>query len=290
MRQMRDTLRAAFQRALHLENRRKEIRRGTLQHVRGFHSDIMGNERDITIYLPPLYQDRDGLRYPVLFMHDGQNLFEPERAFIPGQHWRLAEAADEVIGRRVARPMIIVAIDNTGSSRIDEYTPTHDRARQGGGKADDYGRMLIEELKPVIDAQFRTLPGTLNTALGGSSLGALATLHLGLIRPDVFGGLAVMSPSVWWDNRAILADVERFDEPHRPRIWLDMGGREGVDGLANARALRDRMLSSGWRNGDNLRYFEDRRGDHSESAWARRVPSVLEFLFPPAELSTPNGS
>lgn len=290
MRQMRDTLRAAFQRALRLENRRKETRRGTLQHVRGFHSDILGNERDITIYLPPGYQDCDGLRYPVLYMHDGQNLFEAERAFIPGQHWRLAEAADDVIGQRTARPMIIVAIDNTGSSRIDEYTPTHDSARHGGGKANDYGRMLIEELKPVIDTQYRTLPGTLNTALGGSSLGGLATLHLGLKRPDVFGGLAVMSPSVWWDNRTIFAGVERFDAPHRPRIWLDMGGREGVDGLANARALRDRLLANGWRNGDNFRYFEDRRADHSERAWARRAPDVLEFLFPPAELSTPNGS
>jgi predicted alpha/beta superfamily hydrolase len=290
MRQMRDTLRAAFQRALRLENRRKEIRRGRLEHLSAFHSDILSNERHITIYLPPVYQDREALRYPVLYMHDGQNLFEPERAFIPGQHWRLAEAADEVIGQRTARAMIIVAIDNTGSSRIDEYTPTLDIARHGGGKASEYGRMLIEELKPVVDAQYRTHPDMLHTALGGSSLGGLATLHLGLKRPDVFGGLAVMSPSVWWDNRTIFADVERFDSPHRPRLWLDMGGREGVEGLANARMLRDRLLTRGWRNGEDFRYFEDRRADHSERSWARRAPAVLEFLFPPEELSTPNGS
>jgi predicted alpha/beta superfamily hydrolase len=290
MRPMRDTLNTAIRSAFRLDKRRKDIRRGTLQHLRGFHSEILANERDITIYLPPGYEERDGLRYPVLYIHDGQNLFEPERAFIPGQHWRLAEAADDVIAERTSRPMIIVGIDNTGSSRIDEYTPTPDSARRGGGKANDYGRMLIEELKPVIDAQCRTLPDVLNTALAGSSLGGLATLHLGLKRPDAFGGLAVMSPSLWWDNRAILADVERFDAPHRPRIWLDMGGREGGEGLANARALRDRMLTNGWRNGDNFRYFEDRRGDHSERAWARRVPSVLEFLFPHSELTTLNGS
>lgn len=291
MRPMRDTLRGAIERVLRLPNRRKEARRGTLDHIRGFHSEVLGNDRDITIYLPPGYNDRDDVRYPVLYMQDGQNLFEPERAFIPGQHWRLAEAADEKIGHRAARPMIIVGVDNT-PSRIDEYTPTHDAVRHGGGKADDYGRMLIEELKPLIDARYRTLPDMPNTALGGSSLGGLATLYLGLTHPEVFGHLAVMSPSVWWDNRAVMAEVDRydFDAPRRPRIWLDMGGREGVDGLADARLLRDRLRMRGWRRDDDLHYFEDRRADHSERAWAKRVPAVLEFLFPPPELSPLNGS
>jgi predicted alpha/beta superfamily hydrolase len=223
-------------------------------------------------------------------MHDGQNLFEPERAFIPGQHWRVAEAADETIGGRTARPMIIVGIDNTGSSRIDEYTPTNDAARHGGGKADDYGRMIIEELKPIIDAKYRTLTDAANTALGGSSLGGLATLHIGLTHPDAFGHLAVMSPSVWWDNRAILSEVERFRAPKRPRIWLDMGGREGVEGLNDARLLRDKLRAHGWRDGEDFNYFEDRRADHSERAWAKRAPAVLEFLFPPPELSALHGS
>src|SRR5205814_6410438 len=138
-----------------------------------------------------------------------------------------------------------VGLDNAGSSRIDEYAPTHDAARHGGGKADDYGRMVIEELKPIVDAQYRTLTDASNTALGGSSLGALATLHLGLTHPAVFGNLAVMSPSVWWDNRAVLAEVDRFRAPQRPRIWLDMGGREGIEGLSDARLLRDRLRMKG---------------------------------------------
>jgi len=290
MQPMRDTLRTAFRRALRLPNRRKETRRGTLDHIRGFHSDILNSDRDITIYLPPGYNDRDDVRYPVLYMHDGQNLFEGERAFIPGQHWRLGEAADEAIGSRSARPMIIVGIDNTGASRIDEYTPTNDPARHGGGKANDYGRMIIEELKPIIDAKYRTLSDASNTALGGSSLGGLATLYLGLTHPDVFGSLAVMSPSVWWHGRAILAEVENFASPLRPRIWLDMGGREGVEGLNDARSLRDLLRVNGWRDDADFNYFEDRRADHSERAWAKRAPAVLEFLFPPAELSALNGS
>jgi predicted alpha/beta superfamily hydrolase len=275
---------------LRLPNRRKEMRRGTLEHIRGFHSEILNNDRDLTIYLPPGYNDRGDIRYPVLYMHDGQNLFEPDRAFIPGQHWRLAEAADEKIGGRTARPMIIVGIDNTGPSRIDEYTPTRDASRNGGGKADDYGRMLIEELKPIVDAQYRTLSDAPNTALGGSSLGGLATLNLGLTHPEVYGHLAVMSPSVWWDHRAVLSVVDYFDAPQRPRIWLDMGGREGIEGLADARLLRERLRTNGWRTEDELYYFEDRRADHSERSWARRAPAVLEFLFPAPELSPQNGS
>jgi predicted alpha/beta superfamily hydrolase len=290
MQPLSDTLRTAFRRVLQLPNRRKEIRRGTLDHIRGFHSDVLANDRDITIYLPPGYNDRDDVRYPVLYMHDGQNLFEAERAFIPGQHWRLGEAADEAIGSRSARPMIIVGIDNTGASRIDEYTPTNDPSRHGGGKAKDYGRMIIEELKPIIDATYRTLTDAPNTALGGSSLGGLATLHLGLTHPDVFGHLAVMSPSVWLHNRAILSDVEGFASPQRPRIWLDMGGREGVEGLNDARSLRDLLRNKGWRDEADFTYFEDRRADHSERAWAKRAPAVLEFLFPPPELSALNGS
>jgi len=290
MQPMGDTLRTAFRRVLRLPNRRAQMRRGSLDHIRGFHSAILNNDRDITIYMPPNYNDRQDVRYPVLYMHDGQNLFESERAFVPGQHWRLAEAADETIGGRTARPMIIVGIDNSGASRIDEYTPTHDAGRNGGGKADHYGRMLLEELKPLIDAGFRTLGDPPNTALGGSSLGGLATLYLGLTRPDVFGSLAVMSASVWWDNRAVLNVVDNFAAPQRPRIWLDMGGREGMEGLTDARMLRDRLREKGWKSDDDFAYFEDRRADHSERAWAKRVPAVLEFLFPPVELSTLNGS
>jgi predicted alpha/beta superfamily hydrolase len=289
MRPMRDTLRGAFQRVLRLPNRRKETRRGTLEHIRGFHSEVLGNDRDITIYLPPGYNDRDDVRYPVLYMNDGQNLFEAERAFIPGQNWRLAEAADEKIGARTTRPMIIVGIDNN-ESRIDEYTPTHDVARKAGGKVDDYARMIIEELKPIVDARYRTYPDSSNTALGGSSLGGLATVYIGLTHPSVFGHLAVMSPSVWWDQRAIFSTLDHFGAPRRPRIWLDFGGREGVEGMTDARLLRDRLRMKGWRSDDELRYFEDRRADHSERAWAKRAPDVLEFLFPAPELSSQNGS
>jgi predicted alpha/beta superfamily hydrolase len=237
----------------------------------------------VTIYVPAGYDENPEKRYPELYMHDGQNLFEPERAFIPGQHWRLREAADKAIGERTAEPMLIVGIDNGGAARVDEYTPTRDRKKKLGGKADVHAVMIVEELKPLIDAKYRTRPDARSTAIGGSSLGGLVSLYLGMRRPDIFTRLAVMSPSVWWDNRMILREVDQFAGKSRPRIWLDTGLREGAEALRDTRALRDKLRERGWNNGD-FRYVEDRRGDHSERAWAGRARAMLEFLFPPQPL------
>lgn len=277
---MSDALRATFRRVLRLENRRTAIRHGRLERIEAFESEILGNLRQVTIYLPAGYDEREDRRYPVLYMQDGQNLFDAERAYVPGNHWRLQEAADQAIGERAAVPMIIVGIDHAGPGRADEYTPVRDRKHSSGGRAADYARFLIEELKPAIDARFRTLANAASTAVGGSSLGGLVSLYLALKHPDVFGRAAVMSPSVWWSDRAILADVEAYSG--KPlRMWLDIGGREGLEALRDARTLRDRIQAKRWGE-DALRYFEDRRGDHSERAWARRVRQALEFLFPPA--------
>ena len=130
-------------------------------------------------------------------MQDGQNLFDPETSFIKGNYWRMGETADELILAGEIEPLIIVGIYNTGEHRIDEYTPVEDK-RLGGGQADAYGQMLVEELKPFVDHAYRTLPGTENCGMGGSSLGGLVTLYLGLRYTWMFGKLAVMSPSVWW--------------------------------------------------------------------------------------------
>ncbi|HKO00705.1 MAG TPA: alpha/beta hydrolase-fold protein, partial [Thermoanaerobaculia bacterium] len=268
------TLRSAFTRVL---NRRAAVRRGRVDVVRDFESKLLGNKRQLTIYTPPGYDDRVDRRYPVLYMQDGQNLFDNFRAFA-GQAWRLREAADDAIGARSMSPAIIVGVDHTHADRVHEYAPTRDIKRAAGGKADDYAQMLLEELKPVIDATYRTLID--HTAVGGSSLGGLVSMHLLLMHPDVFHGGIVMSPSVWWDNRAILKEVDRYAAPQHPRIWLDIGGREGREAIDGARALRDRLRAKGW-NDHTLRYFEDRRADHSERSWGARVRKALEFLFPP---------
>ncbi|HEX6099435.1 MAG TPA: alpha/beta hydrolase-fold protein [Thermoanaerobaculia bacterium] len=275
---MSDTLRATFRRVLRLPNRRAAIRPGRIERIPDFPSQVLGNLRQVTVYLPAGYDERQDVRYPVLYMQDGQNLFDAERAYVPGNHWRLQEAADAAIGERTARPMIIVGVDHAGPARIDEYTPVKDPKHNGGGRSGDYARFLIEELKPAIDARFRTLPDAEHTAVGGSSLGGLVSLDLALKHPEVFRAAAVMSPSVWWSGRAILGDVDAFGGP-APRMWLDIGGREGGEALNDARTLRDRIAAKGW---SDFEFYEDRRADHSERAWARRVRQVLEFLFPPA--------
>jgi predicted alpha/beta superfamily hydrolase len=275
---MTDILRSTFRRALRLENRRTAIRAGRLDRINDFASRHLGGTRPVTVYLPAGYDENEDRRYPVLYMHDGQNLFDADRAYVPGQHWRLSEAADAAIGAREAAPMIIVGVDHGGAARLDEYTPTPDPKHNGGGKAEVHAKMLFEELKPMIDARFRT--NAEDTGVGGSSLGGLVSMWLAVKHSDVVRRALVMSPSVWWNDRDLLTEVDAFSGSTRPRIWLDVGGREGLETLRDARTLAARLRAKGWSD-DQLFFYEDRRGDHSERAWARRVRQALEFLYPP---------
>jgi predicted alpha/beta superfamily hydrolase len=137
----------------------------------------------------------------------------------------------------------------------------------------------VEELKPCIDREFRTLPDASNTALGGSSLGGLISLYLGFCYPEVFGKIAAVSPSVWWDDGAILRTVSLGRERPNLRIWLDMGTAEGVRHLRDTDLLYQGLLNCGWRDGTDLRYMRVPGGVHNEDAWAARFDQVLRFLF-----------
>lgn len=250
-----------------------------------FGSKHLSHDHDLIVHLPPGYGDDPERRYPVLYLQDGQNLFDPRTAF-GGQEWRVDHTADDLIRAGAIEPLIIVGIYNAGEARIYEYTSTCDPNLRMGGHAHQYGRMVVEELKPFIDSEYLTLSDAAHTGLGGSSLGGLVSLALGIRYRRVFGKLAVLSPSVWWDRRAILRLIDSFEIRTRPQIWLDIGTNEGSHPeatLADARALRDRLLRKGWKEGVDLRYFEDMGADHSERAWARRVGPMLRFLFPAAE-------
>jgi predicted alpha/beta superfamily hydrolase len=248
------------------------------RHV-GFESRFLDRTRDLVVYVPPCYAHDVQRRYPVLYMHDGQNLFDPDTAFVRGQHWRLGEMADMLIAEGRVQPLIIVGVNHTGHGRIQEYTPTKD-LKLGGGLGRAYGRLLAEELKPFIDKRYRTLAEREHTGLGGSSLGGLSTMFLGLRHADVFGRLAVMSPSVWWGRRAILRHVENAQPRPHTRIWLDIGTAEGKMAVSDARRLRAALVDAGWREDDDLAYAELAGATHSEGAWADRVGNVLEFLYP----------
>ena len=237
----------------------------------------MGRSRRILVYLPPNYDRAKSWAYPVFYLQDGQNVFDGNTSFIPGQEWEVDESAEALIHCRSIRPLIIVAIYNAGEFRMDEYTHSPDNGR--GGNADAYGRFLIEELMPFIEANYRVRNEPRNVGLGGSSLGGLVSLYLGMKYLGRFGKLAVMSPSVWWGGRTILDYIPATFRTPRPRIWLDIGTGEGRRTVADTRLLRDELLQKGWRDGIDIKYVEDPGAEHTESAWAGRVPAMLRFLF-----------
>src|SRR5215813_1631787 len=259
---------------------------GDIRYHKGFHSQILNNDRDLVVYLPPGYEAEKSKRFSVLYLHDGQNLFDGATSFIPGQEWQVDETAQSLISARKIEPLIIVGIYNTGQDRVNEYTPTQDAKYKAGGKADLYGRMLVEELKPFIDSTYRTLDGASHTGLGGSSLGGLVSLYVGLKYPKVFGRVAVVSPAVWWSEHQIIRFVEALPQKPNVRIWLDIGTREGRDNAEalkttnDARLLNETLIKKGWQPGQDLQYFEATDAEHNERAWAARTGRILEFLFP----------
>ena len=181
---------------------------GDIRFHKSFHSNILNNDRDVVVYLPPGYESNKKKRYSVFYLHDGQNLFDGATSFIPGKEWRVDETAESLIAAGHIAPIIIVGIYNAGSARSDEYTPTRDEKYKIGGKADLYGRMLVEELKPFIDSTYRTRKDAAHTGLGGSSLGGILSLYLALKYPRVFGKAAIVSPSVWFANKHIVHHAE----------------------------------------------------------------------------------
>jgi predicted alpha/beta superfamily hydrolase len=254
---------------------------GRIRLLPRFASRYLSTSRELVVYLPPGY-DTSQERYPVLYLQDGQNLFDPATAFA-GQDWRADVTTDDLIGRGLIEPILIVGLYNIGVRRISEYTPTRDPRRRKGGKGDRYALMLAREVKPLIDSTFRTRRPAAHTGVGGSSLGGLVSLEAGLLYPRVFGKLAVLSPSVWWDQQSILKMVEDYRLPARPRIWLDAGTAEGdapEQVIADLRKLRCALLLKGWREGADLKYWEVPGAGHHESAWAARFGAVLQYLFP----------
>jgi len=247
----------------------------------GFSSRFLPGKRDISVYVPPDYDERSQQRFPLLILQDGQNLFDPETSFIRGRTWNVAEHADEAIAAGEAEPLVIAGIANAGERRIAEYTPSRDW-KLGGGEAAKYALMLTREVLPFLHEHYRLRSGPIDTGLGGSSLGALVSLWIGLRHADQFGKLAVLSPSVWWNHRYILAYLNQAapEIVHRPRIWLDAGDSEGRRTLADVDLLHARLRKHGWRDGLDLHFETIAGGTHDEESWATRVRPMLGFLFP----------
>jgi enterochelin esterase-like enzyme len=243
-----------------------------------FRSRFLRNQRDLIVYVPPGYDEQPWRRFPVLYLHDGQNLFDGATSFVPGQDWHVGQTADAVITAGEVAPLIIVGMYNT-RARIREYTPTW-VPKLGGGRADRYGKFLMEEVKPFVERHYRTLPGPQHAGLGGSSLGGLVSLYLGLKHADIFGCIAALSPSVWWNQRVMYRFAAEAEVAPRPKIWLDIGTCEGPRIVPDVEQFRDILLQKGWRLGGDLHYQRVEGAEHNEAAWAQRVAPFLRFLFP----------
>lgn len=252
-----------------------------LEKHHGVTSRFLPTRRDITVYLPPGYEANPERAYPLLILHDGQNLFDPETSFVHGRTWRVAENADAAIAAGEVEPLIIAGVANAGERRLAEYTPSRDW-RLGGGEAAAYSDLLTRELLPFLHARYRLRSGPEQTGVGGSSLGGLVSLWLGLRCPEIFGRLAVLSPSVWWNHRSIIHTVNDTAPGlgRRPRIWLDVGDAEGRRTLADAEVLDSRLRHHGWRPEQDLHFERIPGGTHDETAWSHRVRPMLRFLFP----------
>jgi enterochelin esterase-like enzyme len=249
---------------------------------RAFPSVYLPDKRDIIVYVPPGYDQHPAQAYPVLYLQDGQNLFDPRTSFIPGQTWEVREHADAAILAGEVEPLIIVGIYNT-ERRLAEYTHERDW-RMGGGEAAHYGLTLTREILPFIASQYRVRTNRESTGLGGSSLGGLVSIYLGLRYATWFGKLAILSPSVWWNHKSILGYLnERAPEIwDRPRLWLDVGDKEGRRAVHDAETLNRRLKANHWKSGETLHFEKVHGGMHNEASWAQRVCPMLKFLCPAA--------
>ena len=255
------------------------------------HADVTSSlssvpPRDVVVWLPPGYADPANAerRYPVLYMHDGQNCFDPSTAFL-GREWHADEVADRLVREGRIPPVIIVGIWNT-SERVAEYTPDQDiepdrgdgKPQGRGGRGLSYLAWIVTDLKPMIDAAYRTRPDRSSTSIMGSSLGGLISLAAAEHHAGTFGRVASVSPSLWW-NQGQVIERWRARVPALERLWLCMGDRERAGLDASLRRFEAAIGPVPGGLGDRLHAEVVPGGTHDEPSWSARLDRILIFLL-----------
>jgi predicted alpha/beta superfamily hydrolase len=253
--------------------------------VHEFHSRIFRNTRMLRVWLPPRYDaPENGNRYyPVLYLNDGQNLFDRATAFA-GVEWQADETADRLIRQEVIPPLIVIGIDNAQGDRIKEFLPYrsfHPPVLRPLGKR--YPSFLMDEIMPFVYERYRIARGPENTGLGGSSLGALISLYTVTERAGVFGRLLLESPSLFISNRRILKHSRRF-RLWPEKVFLAIGSREAGREDKDKQVVEDvreleRSLRRAGLDQSRLLVKIDEGAAHNEGEWAKRFPEALSFLF-----------
>ncbi|GAA3470821.1 alpha/beta hydrolase [Nonomuraea roseola] len=264
--------------------------------LKGVASRALGNSRDVFVYLPPGYDASAG-PHPVVILHDGQHVFAGAGL---SPSWRLDETLDDLIGRGLLPPLVAVGVSNAGDQRGAEYSHevAYPRDPHASPRGELYERFLIEELLPLLRSRYALTDDPGATAVMGSSMGGLVSYHLAFRRPDVFGLAAVLSPFLVFVDPETLAETpvfRRFDERGPRRLWLDIGGMEGLIMVRPVRELAGHLVEvAGYAPDDELRYHHDPLAPHHEDAWARRAGSALLHLFgrpsPLVSVTAPDGS
>ncbi|MDO9548178.1 MAG: alpha/beta hydrolase-fold protein [Candidatus Marinimicrobia bacterium] len=227
--------------------------------------------RDVHVWLPPCYDNRPDRRYPVLYMHDGQNLFDARTASF-GNEWRIDEIADSLIQTGRIEPLIIVGIDNT-NQRTEEYSLIE--------TGYNYQHFVVDELKPLIDNQYRTIPDRTHTAVGGSSLGGLIAFIFLWEYDHIFSKAICMSPALKIDEFDMVLPIQNYAGPQKDiQFYIDNGGIEveqqlqpGIDEMLEG------LKNKGFHQGMDYLWIQDQSAEHSEKAWSKRFPLALTFLF-----------
>jgi enterochelin esterase-like enzyme len=253
---------------------------GDLEIVR-FESKVFPAERNLRILLPAGYRlhENRGRRYPVLYLNDGQNLFDVCTSQFTGEEWRVDETVDDLIAHGTIRPIIVVGIDNGGKRlRPKEYLPYVDDTLappEPNPEGKLYPRFLLEEVVPFIETHYRVLPGAAGRSLGGASYGAGIALYTVVEHPGSFGGLLLESPSVYADDYHVLKDAESV-LAWPQRIFIGTGTvNEPVEDVERLRTLLQR---SGL-GPERIRVVVQQGAEHSERWWAGRLSNALRFFF-----------
>jgi metallo-beta-lactamase class B len=249
-----------------------------------FQMPQLGRTRRVWVYTPADYATSQR-RYPVLYMHDGQNVFDQCTSF--SGEWGIDETLAQLQQQGLdPTGCIVVAVDNGGSSRLDEYSPWRN-AQYGGGEGDQYVEFLVQTLKPYIDAQYRTLADRANTGIAGSSMGGLISLYAALKYPAVYGRVGVFSPAFWFAEAQLKSYLRQHRAaPSQPtRFYFVAGTQESQTMVPLMQAVRDSLQRAGYAATD-LSYHTRTDGQHAEWFWRREFPAAYQWLFRPAGVTS----
>lgn len=242
----------------------------------------LNRTRRIWLYLPPNYKNDLTQNYPVMYMHDGQNLFDKSTSF--AGEWQIDETLN-LLASNGDKGCIVIGIDNGGAKRLDELSPWVN-AQYGGGEGALYTKFIVETLKPYIDAHYRTLKDRNNTAIGGSSMGGLISVYAAIEYQNVFSKAAILSPAFWFSD-SCFAQVNQKKRQQPIRFYFISGTTESVGMVPDMQKMATTLNNVGFKS-DEISLNTRADGQHAEWFWAREFPDAYKWLFRTTTTATQN--